>query len=126
MNKKVSRFARLLNINKRQAIGYLAVLWLYTVHEAEDGILEGYEMEDFADILYSTESNTIVNALVECGLLIKTEDGYKVSGWGEHTGGGLTLRAKQKEKRRKYMQKYRTKDSEKKYPEHLQNGNPLP
>ena len=127
MNKKVSRLCRLLDINKRQAIGYLAVLWLHAVHEAEDGVLEGYTMTDFDDILYSTESTAIVHALVQCGLLRETQDGYEVTGWSEHTGGGLTLRAKQKEKRRKYMEKYR-KGSKKSdgYPDHLENGDPAP
>lgn len=127
MNRKVSRLCRLLDINKRQAIGYLAVLWLHAVHEAEDGVLEGYDMDDFNDVLFSTESTVIVNALVQCGLLRETETGYEVTSWSEHTGGGLTLRAKQKEKRRTYMKKYRNgSDAKTDYPEHLENGNPSP
>ena len=59
MNRKVSRLCRLLDINKRQAIGYLAVLWLHAVHEAEDGVLEGYDMDDFNDVLFSTEFGVV-------------------------------------------------------------------
>ena len=126
MNRKVSRFAKELGVNKREAIGYLSVLWLHVAHEAEDGRLEGYEVSDFDEILWTTESGCVLAAMLKCGLLVKTDVGYEVASWEEHTGDGLSIRAKRKEKRREYMKTYRAKSKGKDYPDHLANGEPNP
>lgn len=90
-----------LRLNLAGAVGYLSVLWIWCVQSYPDGNLgdiDGAVLEDLLD--WQGEPGQLFAALVETGWLEEGVGGWRVHGWEEHTGRGLSLRAREAERKR--------------------------
>lgn len=67
---KMKKLARVLGINKVQAIGHLHMLWWWALDFAKDGDLSKYDHFDIADAAeWEADQDIFVNALLESGFL---------------------------------------------------------
>lgn len=86
---KTLKLARLLNMERRYAVGLLHDLFSWGLYAAgKNGELSGLTAADIAQALdYSPKkAGAVVAALVESGYLDQTEDGYSIHDWYDYAG----------------------------------------
>ncbi len=106
-HRKVKKLKRLLKIKTPQAIGHLAMLWLWAVDNTPDGDLSMLDPEDIAEACEWTKgANDFVDALMEAGF-IDPDD--KLHDWNDYVGMLIDRRENQREQNRKRQQRYRDK-----------------
>ena len=90
---KTKRFARMLNISTREAVGSLFMLWWWALEYASDGDISKYDATDIADALqWDGDPEELVNALINCGphgsvgFIEKTDEGIFLHDWDKYGG----------------------------------------
>lgn len=109
---KTLKLARLLNTERRYAVGLLHDLFAWGLYAADkNGVLCGLADADIAQALdYPVKKSAlIVGALVDAGYLDQTEHGYSIHDWYDYAGKLYDAREKNKEKNQRYRDRKRTK-----------------
>jgi hypothetical protein len=120
---KTRRLMRFLDLNQREAVGLLAMLWLNAMMWAEDGDLSSYSEEDIAEALcWERCPKKLIESLLDAGFLELHKGKLMVKSWEEHTGKGLSIRSKIKEQNKERQRKHRIKKKGSDFPEHLEKG----
>ena len=106
-HRKVKKLKRLLKIKTPQAVGHLAMLWLWAVDNAPDGDLSALDPEDIAEACeWTKDAEQFVQALTEAGFI---DPDAKLHDWSDYAGMLLDRRENQREQNRKRQQRYRNK-----------------
>lgn len=106
-HRKVKKLKRLLKIKTPQAVGHLAMLWLWAVDNAPDGDLSALDSEDIAEACeWPKDAEQFVQALTEAGFI---DPDAKLHDWSDYAGMLLDRRENQREQNRKRQQRYRNK-----------------
>lgn len=106
-HRKVKKLKRLLKIKTPQAVGHLAMLWLWAVDNAPDGDLSALDPEDIAEACeWPKGAEQFVQALTEAGFI---DPDAKLHDWSDYAGMLLDRRENQREQNRKRQQRYRNK-----------------
>ena len=106
-HRKVKKLKRLLKIKTPQAVGHLAMLWLWAVDNAPDGDLSALDPEDIAEACeWPKDAEQFVQALTEAGFI---DPDAKLHDWSDYAGILLDRRENQREQNRKRQQRYRNK-----------------
>ncbi|MCL6592707.1 MAG: HNH endonuclease [Alicyclobacillus sp.] len=104
---KTRRLCRALGVSVPTAIGHLHLLWWWAVQYAPDGRLHRYDPEDIKDaMMWEGEPEELISALVRCGFLDSTEDGYKIHDWEDYAGRLLEQRQLLAERKKRNRQLY--------------------
>lgn len=109
---KTKRFARLLNISTREAVGSLFMLWWWALEYASDGDISKYDATDIADALqWDRDPEELVNALINCGpqgsagFIEKTDRGLFLHDWDKFGGRLFEKREKNRIRQAKLREK---------------------
>ena len=106
-HRKVKKLKRLLKIKTPQAVGHLAMLWLWAVDNTPDGDLSALDPEDIAEACeWPKDAEQFVQALTEAGFI---DPDAKLHDWSDYAGMLLDRRENQREQNRKRQQRYRNK-----------------
>lgn len=108
---KTLKLARLLNVDRRYAVGLLHDLFSWGLYAADkNGELCGLADADIARALDypARKAAAIVEALVDAGYLDKTESGYSIHDWYDYAGKLFDAREKNKEKNQRYRDRKKT------------------
>lgn len=111
---KTLKLARLLNVDRRYAVGLLHDLFSWGLYAADkEGRLNGLTEADIAQALdYSVKkAGAVVGALVEAGYLDRAENGYAIHDWYDYAGKLFDSREKNKEKNQRYRDKKKAEKS---------------
>lgn len=111
---KTLKLARLLNMERRYAVGLLHDLFSWGLYAAEkDGTLEGLTDTDIAQALdYPPKKGAaVVLALVAAGYLDEGPDGYAIHDWYDYAGKLYDSREKNREKNQRYRDRKRAEES---------------
>lgn len=109
-HRKLKKFARMLDVSKAEALGRLALVWIWAAEYAPDGIISpSFDALDVADAAeFHGSPQGFVEALVEAGFLEYAEDGgLLVHGWQEYSGKLIANRAKARERKATYRERQR-------------------
>ena len=96
---KTLKLARLLNADRRYAVGLLHDLFSWGLYAAgKDGELDGLTKTDIAQALDYTakKADLVVGALVDAGYLDEGPDGYVIHDWYDYAGKLNERREEQK------------------------------
>ena len=99
------RLARVLKINKAQAIGHLHLLWWWTLDFAPSGDLSAFascELGSAAE--WQGDGDHFINALKETGWI--DPDGV-LHDWEHYTGSIVAARAANRERQRRHRERWR-------------------
>jgi len=97
---KLKRLRRGLQVQPAEAVGTLALLWLFTIEHAADGDLSGFSDEDLADAVYwAGEAAVLVRALTQAGFL---DGDRQIHDWPAHVGRFLEQRAHNAERQARW------------------------
>ena len=89
-HRKIMKLRRILKIKTPQAVGHVAMLWLWSIDNAPDGDLSKVDVEDIAAACeWSKSAETFVAAMKEAGLM---DPDMKLHDWDEYTGGLMEKR----------------------------------
>lgn len=111
---KTLKLARLLNAERRYAVGLLHDLFSWGLYAAgKDGALEGLAAVDIAQALDypAKKGQAVVEALVAAGYLEEGTDGYTIHDWYDYAGKLYDSREKNREKNQRYRDRKRAKES---------------
>lgn len=111
---KTLKLARLLNVERRYAVGLLHDLFSWGLYAAgKDGTLEGLTTADIAQALdYPPKKGAaVVMALVAAGYLDDGPDGYAIHDWYDYAGKLYDSREKNREKNQRYRDRKRAKEN---------------
>ena len=82
---KTKKLARLLKVERYQAVGILECLWHWTARYAPDGLLSRFEAADWCEgIDWHGEPEALRDALVATGFLDDQEGKLTVHDWRDH------------------------------------------
>lgn len=112
---KTLKLARILNVERRYAVGLLHDLFSWGLYAArKDGTLEGLTAADIAQALdYTPKRGTaVVLALVAAGYLDEDPDGYAIHDWYDYAGKLYDIREKNREKNQRYRDRKRAKEND--------------
>lgn len=107
---KTLKLARLLNVDRRYAVGLLHDLFSWGLYAAgKDGRLNGLAEADIAQALdYPVKkAGVVTGALVEAGYLDRDETGYAIHDWYDYAGKLYDSREKNREKNQRYRDRKR-------------------
>lgn len=91
-----------------EAVGLIVSLWLWAAQNASDGNITNYSARDIADgIGYKKPAGKLLEALLECKLIDKGEDGTRIHDWEEHAALLMDAESQQRENTRKRVQRHR-------------------
>lgn len=106
-HRKIMKLRRILKIKTPQAVGHVAMLWLWSIDNAPDGDLSKVDVEDIAEACeWSRNAATFVDAMKEAGLI---DADMKLHDWDEYTGGLMEKREDRRKKDRERQARYRAK-----------------
>lgn len=111
---KTLKLARLLNTDRRYAVGLLHDLFSWGLYAAgKDGELTGLTKSDIAQALDYTarKADLVVGALVDAGYLDEGPDGYVIHDWYDYAGKLYDARQKNREKNQRYRDRKRASES---------------
>ena len=101
------KLRRILKIKTPQAVGHVAMLWLWSIDNAPDGDLSKVDIEDIAEACeWPRGAETFVSAMKEAGLI---DADMKLHDWDEYTGGLMEKREDRRKKDRERQARYRAK-----------------
>ncbi len=84
---KTKRLARALGVSLPTTIGYLHLLWWWTLDYAEDGELKRYTPEDIADACqWDGDTAMLWNGLVSAGFIDAGEGKACIHDWDDYAG----------------------------------------
>lgn len=91
-----------------EAVGLIVSLWLWAAQNASDGNITNYSARDIADgIGYKKPAGKLMDALVKCKLIDKSEEGTRIHDWEEHAALLMDAASQQRENTRKRVQRHR-------------------
>lgn len=102
---KTLKLARLLNVDRRYAVGLLHDLFSWGLYAADkNGCLNGLTDADIAQAMdfQPKKAALMVTALTEAGYLDRVGDGYAIHDWYDYAGKLYDAREKNKEKNQRY------------------------
>lgn len=106
-HRKIMKLRRILKIKTPQAVGHVAMLWLWSIDNAPDGDLSRVDIEDIAEACeWSRSAATFVSAMKEAGLI---DGDMKIHDWDEYTGQLMEKREDRRKKDRERQARYRAK-----------------
>lgn len=111
---KTLKLARLLNTDRRYAVGLLHDLFSWGLYAAgKDGELSGLTKTDIAQALDYTvrKADLVVGALVDAGYLDEGPGGYVIHDWYDYAGKLYDARQKNREKNQRYRDRKRASES---------------
>lgn len=111
---KTLKLARLLNVERRYAVGLLHDLFSWGLYAAKkDGALKGLTAADIAQALdYSPKKGAaVVLALVAAGYIDEGPDGYTIHDWYDYAGKLYDSREKNREKNQRYRDRIKAKEN---------------
>lgn len=83
-HRKLGKLKRLLKIKTPQAVGHLAMLWLWCIDNAPDGDLSGIDAEDIAEAAeWSKDAGTFLRAMTESKLI---DEDMRIHDWDDYAG----------------------------------------
>ena len=84
-NRKILQAADRLRISEAQMIGHMTLVWLWSIENAQNGVLPVSEEMIRKVAGYPKAGRAFVDVLVECDLLRRNpESGYQVVNYDEH------------------------------------------
>ena len=111
---KTLKLARLLNVDRRYAVGLLHDLFSWGLFAAgKYGLLDGLTAADIAQALGypPRKAESIIGALVEAGYLDTGQDGYSIHDWYDYAGKLYDARERNREKNQRYRDRKRASES---------------
>lgn len=111
---KTLKLARLLNADRRYAVGLLHDLFSWGLYAAaKDGTLSGLTAADIAQALdYPPKKGAaVVEALASAGYLDDGPEGYAIHDWYDYAGKLYDSREKNREKNQRYRDRKREKET---------------
>ena len=106
-HRKIMKLRRILKIKTPQAVGHVAMLWLWSIDNAPDGDLSKVDVEDIAEACeWPRGAETFVSAMKEAGLI---DADMKLHDWDEYTGGLMEKREDRRKKDRERQARSRAK-----------------
>lgn len=109
-HRKLKKFARILDVSKAEALGRLALVWLWVAEYAPDGVISpAFDVLDVADAAeFPGSPEGFVEALVEAGFFEYADDGgLLVHDWQAYSGKLIATRAKARERKAAYRGKHK-------------------
>ena len=114
-HKKTRRLARLLGLSVPQdipqVVGYLCVFWSWSIENASDGALSGFDAQDVADAAgWMGDPDVFLGAMIESGFLDDEDDGLFIHDWLDYAGRYLEYKERvdaQKQKNRERQKRFR-------------------
>jgi hypothetical protein len=98
---KLRRLARMLGINRAQAVGHLHFLWWWALDGAPSGDLSGMIPADIAELSeWPGDPDAFFGALRECGWI--DPDG-RIHDWMDYAGRLVDVRRKDRERKREFQ-----------------------
>ncbi|MFM9108766.1 MAG: hypothetical protein ACKOWF_18935 [Chloroflexota bacterium] len=98
---KLRRLALQLGIGRAQAVGHCMYLWWWCLDFAQDGRLDRYDVLDLELAAeWAGEPGVLIAALIEVGLLDRSEHGLAVHDWQDYAGRLLERRRADAERKR--------------------------
>ena len=123
-HRKIMKLRRILKIKTPQAVGHVAMLWLWSIDNAPDGDLSKVDVEDIAEACeWSRNAATFVDAMKEAGLI---DADMKLHDWDEYTGGLMEKREDRRKKDRERQARYRAKKAAQRAAQKGQGTPPAP
>jgi len=106
-HRKIKKLKRLLKVNTPQAVGHMAMLWLWSLDNAPDGDLSQVDPEDIAEACeWSKNADSFVAALKDASLI---DDDMHLHDWDDYTGRLMDQREEKRKKERDRKAAYRAK-----------------
>lgn len=109
-HRKLKKFARMLDVSKAEALGRLALVWIWAAEYAPDGVIPpAFDALDVADAAeFPGSPDGFVEALVEAGFLEYADNGgLLVHDWQAYSGKLIANRAKARERKATYRERQR-------------------
>ena len=123
-HRKIMKLRRILKIKTPQAVGHVAMLWLWSIDNAPDGDLSKVDVEDIAAACeWSKSAETFVAAMKEAGLM---DPDMKLHDWDEYTGQLMEKREDRRKKDRERQARYRAKKAAQRAAQKGQGTPPAP
>lgn len=114
-HRKTRRVKSILEIDTPTAVGHMCLLWLWALDNAEDGSIGGMLNQEIADVCeYKGDADTFVEALVEAGYLIKTEDDLVLHDWADYCGRLMDKREQNRHRQQRYRENHKGEQHRKK------------
>jgi len=109
-HRKIKKLKRRLKIKTPQAVGHVAMLWLWAIDNAPDGDLSQVDPEDIAEACeWPKDAEGFVAALKEAGLI---DEDMRLHDWDEYAGRLADQRENRRKKDRERQARYRAKKAE--------------
>ena len=104
---KTGRLMRALGISRAEAIGYLCMLWWWSLDFAQEGLLEDFGPEEIAEGSgwNADDSERFIQALIKTRFLDETSEGLRVHDWDDYVGRLLDQREANRERKRKQCER---------------------
>lgn len=107
---KIVKLAALTKMDRDLARAKLERLWLWALTNRLSGALSYDDVLLLTDVMrIKGDPQKMVDALVTCGLLEDTGDGYYIHDWDEHAGALIDRRERQRQQARERKRKSRDK-----------------
>lgn len=107
-HRRTRRVKSILDIDTPTAVGHLCLLWLWALDNAEDGSIGGMLNQEIADVCeYKGDADAFVDALVEAGYLIRTDDDLILHDWADYCGRLMDKREQNRLRQQKYRERHR-------------------
>jgi len=103
-HRKIMKLKRLLNIRTPMAIGYLCMIWLWSLDNAPDGDLSTLTPREIASLCdyRGKDPKALISALIEAGFL---NSDLSIHDWFDYTGKLITSRNLKRKRDRDYYNK---------------------
>lgn len=109
-HRKLGKLKRLLKIKTPQAVGHLAMLWLWCIDNAPDGDLSGIDAEDIAEAAeWPKDAKTFLHAMTESKLI---DEDMRIHDWDDYAGRLLEQRNEKRQKNRERQARYRARKAQ--------------
>lgn len=106
-HRKLGKLKRLLKIKTPQAVGHLAMLWLWCIDNAPDGNLSGIDAEDIAEAAeWPKDAGIFLRAMTESKLI---DEEMRIHDWDDYAGRLLEQRNEKRQKDRERQARYRAR-----------------
>lgn len=109
-HRKLKKLARVLGVSKAEALGRLALVWIWAAEYAPDGVIPpAFDALDVADAAeFPGSPDSFVDALLEAGFLDLSTDGVlAIHDWRAYSGKLIANRVKARERKAAYRERQR-------------------
>lgn len=107
-HRRTRRVKSILGIDTPTAVGHMCLLWLWALDNAGNGSIGGMLNQEIADVCeYRGDADAFVEALVEAGYLIRTENDLLLHDWDDYAGRLMDRREKNRIRQQNYRERHR-------------------